>query len=159
MLLTGPIDSPAVTAAIAGITARTGLRHVAWSPVANDAAGAAWKLAFGDATIARPRLDTADLVVGLGAEFLDTPEEGFEREFALRRSPDQPADGRPMSRFVQLEGRLTLTGANADRRIRVRDSHLAAVAAALANELVVVTQDRTARIGSRSRGGARALHD
>ena len=43
-----------------------------------------------------------------------------------------------MSRFVQLEGRLTLTGANADRRIRVRDSHLAAVAAALAHELVVV---------------------
>lgn len=42
-----------------------------------------------------------------------------------------------MSRFVQLEGRLTLTGANADRRIRVRDSHLAPVAAALAHELVV----------------------
>ena len=43
-----------------------------------------------------------------------------------------------MSRFVQLEGRLTLTGANADRRIRVRDSHLARVAAALAHELIVV---------------------
>ena len=43
-----------------------------------------------------------------------------------------------MSRFVQLEGRLTLTGANADRRIRVRDSHLAPVGAALAHELIVV---------------------
>ncbi len=42
-----------------------------------------------------------------------------------------------MSRFVQLEGRLTLTGANADRRVRVRDSQLAAVAAALAHEIVV----------------------
>jgi molybdopterin-containing oxidoreductase family iron-sulfur binding subunit len=43
-----------------------------------------------------------------------------------------------MSRFIQLEGRLTLTGANADRRIRVRDSHLPRVAAALARELIVV---------------------
>jgi molybdopterin-containing oxidoreductase family iron-sulfur binding subunit len=42
-----------------------------------------------------------------------------------------------MSRFIQLEGRLSLTGANADRRIRVRDSQLANIAAALANEIVV----------------------
>ena len=45
-----------------------------------------------------------------------------------------------MSRFVQLEGRLTLTGANADRRLRVRDSQLAAVASALLHELVVARQ-------------------
>ena len=43
-----------------------------------------------------------------------------------------------MSRFVQLEGRLTLTGANADKRIRVRDSNLVRVGAALAHELIVV---------------------
>ena len=86
---------------------------------------------------AKPRLDKADLIVGLGAEFLDRPDDGLERDFAVRRSPDQPDGGR-MSRFIQLEGRLTLTGANADKRIRVRDSHLAAVAAALAHELIVV---------------------
>ncbi len=136
VLLTGPVASPALTAAIAGITAHTGLRHVAWSALENDAAGIAWKAAFGDARVARPRLDKPNLVVGLGAEFLDRPEDGFERDFAARRVPDQAEGG--MSRFVQLEGRLTLTGANADRRIRVRDSHLAAVAAALAHELVVV---------------------
>ena len=136
VLLTGEVGSPALAVAIAGISARTGLRHVAWSPLANDAASVAWKQAFGDARVARPRLDEADLVVGLGAEFLDRPDEGFERDFSARRSPDQ-ADGRPMSRFVQLEGRLTLTGANADRRIRVRDTRLAEVAAALAHELVV----------------------
>ena len=137
VLLTGPVGSPALAAAIAALSAQTGMRHVAWSPLENDAADAAWKQAFGGARAARPRLDKADLVVGFGAEFLDRPEEGFEHDFALRRAPEQ-AEGRPMSRFVQFEGRLTLTGANADRRIRVRDSHLAAVAAALAHELVVV---------------------
>ena len=146
VLLTGPIDSPSLSAAISGLTARTGLRHVAWSPIESDAASVAWREAFGGGRIARPRLDKADLIVGLGAEFLDRPEDGLEREFAARRSPDSSAEGGEapsagggrMSRFVQLEGRLTLTGANADRRIRVRDSHLARVAAALAHELIVV---------------------
>ena len=47
-------------------------------------------------SVARPRLDAANLIVGLGAEFLDRPDEGFEREFAAApRRPDQadrPAD-------------------------------------------------------------------
>nr|MCU0255180.1 4Fe-4S dicluster domain-containing protein [Vicinamibacterales bacterium] len=137
VLLTAPVGSPTLAAAIAALTATTGLRHVAWAPLENDGAAMAWTQAFGDARLARPRLDRADLLVGLGAEFLDRPDDGLERDFSMRRSPDQPEGGR-MSRFVQLEGRLTLTGANADRRIRVRDSHLAAVGAALAHELVVV---------------------
>jgi molybdopterin-containing oxidoreductase family iron-sulfur binding subunit len=137
VLLVGSVSSPALGAAFTGLSARTGLRDVVWSPIESDAATDAWKRATGDGRVARPRLDKADLLVGLGAEFLDRPDDGLEKDFATRRSPD-PADGKGMSRFVQLEGRLTLTGANADRRIRVRDSHLAAVAAALANELVVV---------------------
>ena len=137
VLLTGPVTSPAVASAIGAITAQTGLRHVVWAPIESDAAALAWRRAFGDARLARPRLDKADLLVGFGAEFLDRPDDGLERDFAVRRSPDQTAGGR-MSRFVQLEGRLTLTGANADQRIRVRDSRLASIAAAIAHELVVV---------------------
>ncbi|MCX6552820.1 MAG: hypothetical protein NTY02_17770, partial [Acidobacteria bacterium] len=136
-LLTGPVNSPALAAAIAAITSRTGARHVVWSPLECDAASDVWRQAFGNTRVSRPRLDMADLIVGLGAEFLDRPGDGLEREFAARRSPEQ-TDGARMSRFVQLEGRLTLTGANADRRIRVRDSHLARVGAGLAHELIVV---------------------
>ncbi len=137
VLLTGPVQSPALAAVIGALTAQTGLRHVVWSPLASDGAAAAWTQAFGHANLARPRLDKADLVVGLGAEFLDRPDDGLERDFATRRSPD-PTGGVGMNRFIQIEGRLTLTGANADRRLRVRDSHLGAVGAALAHELVVV---------------------
>jgi molybdopterin-containing oxidoreductase family iron-sulfur binding subunit len=136
VLLTGPVRSPALTAAIAAISARTGLRHVAWNPLGHDAAAAAWTQAFGEGKAPRPRLEKADVIVGFGADFLDRPEEGLERAFAARRAPEGAEPG--MSRFVQIESRLTLTGANADRRVRVRDSHLAAVAAALAHELVVV---------------------
>jgi Fe-S-cluster-containing dehydrogenase component/anaerobic selenocysteine-containing dehydrogenase len=137
VLLTGPVNGPAMTTAIAALGAQTGVRHVTWSPLEHDAAGAAWKQAFDDASVSRPRIDKANLVVGFGADFLDRPEEGFEREFAARRAPDG-TDGAAMNCFVQFEGRLTLTGASADRRVRVRDSRLAVVAAALAHELVVV---------------------
>jgi len=139
VLLTGPIQSPALSAIIGALTAQTGLRHVAWAPLADDAAATAWTAAFGHAALARPRLDQADLVLGLGAGFLDQSAEGLDRDFATRRTPDGDA-GRRMSRFIQLEGRLSLTGANADKRLRVRDSHLATVGAALAHELMVVKQ-------------------
>lgn len=139
VLLTGPVASPAVAAAIAAISAQTGLRHVAWGPLEADATANAFAKAFGDPRVPRPSLGTADLIVGLGAEFLDRPDDGLERDFAFRRAPDA-GDGKPMSRFVQLEGRLTLTGANSDARIRVRDAHLPRVAAALAHELVVARQ-------------------
>ncbi len=137
VLLTSPVSSPALDAALKGLSAQTGLRGVLWSPLSSDAASVAFGQAFGDGRVARPRLEKADLIVGLGAEFLDRPDDGLERDFAVRRTPE-PVDGGKMSRFVQLEGRLTLTGASADRRIRVRDAHLPRVAAALAHELVVV---------------------
>jgi Fe-S-cluster-containing dehydrogenase component/anaerobic selenocysteine-containing dehydrogenase len=137
VLLTGPVDSPALASAIAAITAQTGARHVVWSPLETNPVSWAWNEVFGDPRVARPRLDKADLIVGFGAEFLDRPGDGLERDFAVRRSPDQP-DGVRMSRFVQFESRLTVTGANADQRIRVRDSDLVRAAAALAHELIVV---------------------
>jgi molybdopterin-containing oxidoreductase family iron-sulfur binding subunit len=135
-LLTAPVTSPSLQAAIAELAGQTGLRHFAWSPLGSSAAAVAWHRAFGESRQPRPRLDKADLIVGFGAEFLDRPSDGVERDFAVRRSPEKK-DGAGMSRFVQLEGRLTLTGANADQRVRVRDSQLAAVACALAHEIVV----------------------
>ena len=137
MLLIGPVTSPALAAASSGCPRRRDCVTSSGRRSSPTPRALAWRQAFGDGRVARPRLDKADLIVGLGAEFLDRPEDGLEREFAARRSPDQ-AEGAEMSRFVQLEGRLTLTGANADRRIRVRDSHLARIGAALAHELIVV---------------------
>jgi len=137
VLLTAPVTSPSMLSAIAALSAGTGMRHVQWAPLDDSATTWAWNEAFGAPQVGRPRLDKADLILGLGAEFLDRPADGFEAPFAARRNPDGTGDQR-MSRFIQLEGRLTLTGANADQRIRTRDSHLAAVGAALAHELIIV---------------------
>ena len=137
VLLTGPVTSPSLRAAIGELAAQTGLRHVAWAPIEATAAARAWQAAFGHGPLPRPRLDKAALILGFGAEFLDRPGDGLERDFAKRRAPEG-SDGAGMSRFVQLEGRLTLTGANADQRLRVRDSMLACVASAVLREIAVV---------------------
>ena len=138
VLLTGPLSGPSTRAAVAAITRATGLRHVSYGPLESDAVATAWREAFGDVVVPRPRLDLADVLVGFGADFIDDPSDGLEGDFARRRAPTD-ADGAPvkMSRFIQLEGRLSLTGANADVRHRVRDSRLAVVAAAVAHELIV----------------------
>jgi Fe-S-cluster-containing dehydrogenase component/anaerobic selenocysteine-containing dehydrogenase len=134
VLLTGPVTGPATRALIAELGASLKLRHVVYQPIADDAAVRAWRAAGGADAPPRPLLERADLIVGFGAEFIDQPANGLERDFAKRRAPD--AEG-GMSRFIQLEGRFTLTGANADRRVRVRDSQLANVAVALAHEIIV----------------------
>jgi len=131
-LLTGPITGPASLALIAELEHRYGVRHVTWSPIVNDAPVHAWRAAFGGGLPPRPRLDRADVIVGFGAEFIDLPGDGLESEFARRRTP-----GAQMNRFIQLEGRLSLTGANADSRVRVRDLYLANVAAAIARRIIV----------------------
>jgi Fe-S-cluster-containing dehydrogenase component/anaerobic selenocysteine-containing dehydrogenase len=138
VLLTGPLTGPAQRAAVDGLAQATGLRHVSYAPLESTAAAAAWIHAFGHARPPRPRLDRADVVVGFGADFIDDPADGLEADFGLRRAP-KDVNGAPvdMSRFIQLEGRLSLTGANADERHRIRDSRLAVTAAAIAHELIV----------------------
>ncbi len=134
VLLTGPLSGPGTSALLSELIGSLNLRHVVYQPLAQGVAGEAWRAAGAGGAPPRPRLDRAALIVGFGAEFLDLPADGTEREFAKHRAPN--AEG-GMSRFIQLEGRLTLTGANADRRVRVRDSELATVAAALAHEVIV----------------------
>lgn len=137
VLMTAPVTSPALQRAIDAISARSGMRHVVWSPMDHGASAEAWSAALGAQAPWRPYFAKTDLIVGLGSEFLDRSADGLDREFARRRTPDGDGAVR-MNRFIQFEGRLTLTGANADKRIRVRDSRLALVGAALAHELVVV---------------------
>ena len=155
VLLTRPLSGPAELAVIKALGDQFGLRHVSYDPLANDTAARAYKAVVSEDKLPRPRLDQAALVVGFGAEFIDRPEDGLERDFATRRDPDA-AQG--MSRFIQFEGRLTLTGANADKRVRVRDSHLPLLASALAKAMVV-DQKVGPLAGNAELAAALAKHD
>ena len=76
----------------------------------------------------RYRFEAAKLVVSIDADFLGTlisPVE-FTKQWARRRTP-----GKDMGRLVSFESNLSLTGANADDRFRIRPSQQVDVVMAL----------------------------
>ncbi len=133
-LLTGPINGPGSQAIIERFCQAVGARHIQSSVFEPDALATATSTCFGPGLLPNYRFDRAKLIVGFGSEFLDFPRSMEQQQFVTGRDPDRKSG---MSRFVMLEGQLTLTGANADQRIRVRPSQLPLVALAIANELIV----------------------
>jgi Fe-S-cluster-containing dehydrogenase component len=103
-------------------------RWVGWEPAGDDHAF--------DALGRRPvlHLDRARVVVALDADLLHTESEAVAhaRGFAAGRRPD---DGGAMNRLYAVEPAPTVTGANADHRVRLAASQVGAFAAALAAEL------------------------
>jgi molybdopterin-containing oxidoreductase family iron-sulfur binding subunit len=136
VLLTGTFTSPSTQALVASFLAEyPSAEHVVHDALSSDAIARAQELSYGERLIPSYRLDRADVLVTLGADPLGTflsPVE-FARDFAKRRRPESGT----MSRVIAIEPILTLTGTNADRRIKARPEHLFPVAMSIAHELIV----------------------
>jgi MoCo/4Fe-4S cofactor protein with predicted Tat translocation signal len=83
---------------------------------------------------ARPvfRYDKANVIVSLDCDFIGAEDDAHNhiRRFASRRKIEKPGD--PMNRLYAVESLFTLTGVNADHRLRLPASAVVQVAAALA---------------------------
>ncbi len=91
--------------------------HV-YEPVNRDNVLEGAKLAFGQPVETQYKLENADVIVSLDADFLYAGFPGntrYIRDFAKRRNPDAP-----MSRFYAIESTPSSTGAKADHRLPVR---------------------------------------
>jgi MoCo/4Fe-4S cofactor protein with predicted Tat translocation signal len=136
VLLTGTVTSPTTLNLIRSfLAAFPNSEHVVYDPISSDAIAAAQELSYGSRLVPRYRIERADVLVTLGADPLGTllsPVE-FARDFSGRRRPESGS----MSRVIAFEPSMSLTGSNADRRIRVRPDQLLAVAMALANEILL----------------------
>lgn len=82
------------------------------------------------------KFDAARVIVSLDSDFIGSEENAFVhiRRFAKGRKVEKPTD--TMSRLYAVEGLMTLTGVNADHRLRVAPSQVAAVAARLAQQVI-----------------------
>ena len=104
-----------------------------YEPVNRDSARIAAKQAFGDFVDTQYKLDQADVVVSLDAEFLSGLwHPGFLKlaaDFAHRRSLEP---GVSMNRLYAVESTPSTTGFKADHRLALRASQMDAFAAALA---------------------------
>ena len=117
-ILSPTIISPSTKKVIADFIAKyPGTKHVIYDPVSYSGILRANEKTFGEKVIPNYQFDKADVIVGIGADFLGTwisPVE-YAGSYAKRRRVSK--SNTKMSRHVQVESYLSLTGSNADRRI------------------------------------------
>ncbi len=119
-----PVDTaPVNVAATAAFDAEAPLIHDQW----------------GHTRRPRYRLDKAARILALDCDFLGDEDESHTliRDFAQGRKLSGPTDA--MSRLYVVESLMTLTGAQADHRLRTPASRVAAVTARMAVEILKLT--------------------
>jgi molybdopterin-containing oxidoreductase family iron-sulfur binding subunit len=106
--------------------------HEAINTEANRQAAAA---AFGSSVMPYYKYDAAKVIVSLDCDFIGAEEDAYNniRKFVSGRRIEKPGD--TMNRLYVIEALMTLTGINADHRLRIPSNAIAQVAEALAAEV------------------------
>ncbi len=137
-IVTNTILSPTAHAAIGEFKAKyNNAQEVTYDPVSSSAILDANQENFGDRVIPDYRFDKADVIVSFGADFLGTwisPVEYAAQWVKGRQIKD--ITNPKMSRHIQVESGMSLTGSNADNRILAKPSEMGAAIAYLANKIV-----------------------
>ncbi len=135
-ILTPTITSPATTAVIANfLSGFTNARHVTYDPISASAVLEAHAQTHGARLMPQYHFDQADVIVSFDADFLGTwvsPLQ-YTRGYSSKRRISETTPTK--SYHVQIESRLSLTGSNADRRLRVAPGELGHVATHLASKI------------------------
>ena len=137
-LLLEPTSSPTIQAALARFRAKypnAGVHF--WAPVNRSAALEATKSIFGSALETRYDLTKADVVVSFDCDFQSQDGDSVRnaRDYAGRRKITSETSAADLSRLYVIEGYHSVTGSNADHRLRVRSQEVGDVVMALAAQL------------------------
>lgn len=114
-----------------------------YEPVSFKVGDQAAQIAFGKALRSRFHFEKAERILALDCDFLGDEQDAYAniRGFSKGRTIEKSGD--PMNRLYVVEGLMSLTGANADHRLRVATGGVFAVAAALLAE--ALEQSQTAK--------------
>jgi Fe-S-cluster-containing dehydrogenase component len=98
-------------------------KHVVYDALSQSALAEAYERTHGQRLVPAYQIDRADVIVAVEADFLGSwiNPAAFGRAYASRRKPDAK-----MSRHIHVESGMTLSGSNADERIRVAPSEAVA---------------------------------
>ncbi len=120
VLLTGTCASPSTHKLLQEFQEKNGnIRHVIYDAVSEAPALDAFEAMYGERALPDYDFSKAETIVSIGATFLeDWQGGGFEKSYVEGRRPESGK----MSYHVQLESNMSLTGANADKRIPVKPS-------------------------------------
>lgn len=119
-LLTQTYASPSTARLIAEFKDAFGtVDHVVYDAISEDAALTAFEAKYGQRALADYDFGKAELIVSFAADFLgDWQGGGYDSGYAKGRVPKKGK----MSRHVQFEANMSLTGANADKRVPLTPS-------------------------------------
>jgi len=120
VLLTGTCASPSTRTLVNKLNETYGnVNHVVYDAVSESAALDAFNEMYGTRALPDYNLEKAAVIISIGADFLgDWQGGGFDAGYAKGRVPK----GGKMSHHIQIESNMTLSGANADKRVMVKPS-------------------------------------
>ncbi|MDT0605684.1 TAT-variant-translocated molybdopterin oxidoreductase [Croceitalea rosinachiae] len=132
-LLTQTYASPSTKKLIEEFSAAyENVNHVVYDAISEDAALNAFEAAYGERAFADYDFEKAELIVSFGADFLgDWQGGGYDYGYSKGRVPNHGK----MSRHIQFESNMSLTGANADTRVPMKPSQLKVALAKLYGKL------------------------
>ncbi len=137
VLLTSTIISPSTQSLLNKLKLKyPNFNVVSYDAVSKDAILSANENTFGKRFIPTYNFDKADVIVSFGADFLaEWLDSAHARQYTSNRKPE---NGK-MSRHYQFESLLSVTGANADKRIPIKASQQALYVLKLYNALLQLT--------------------
>ncbi len=114
VLLTSTFSSPSTSQLIKDFTKKNpNLKHIEYDAYSNTEALDAYEKVYGERALANYDFSKADAIVGVGADFLgDWQGGGYDLGYSKNKVPQ---NGK-MSKHIQFESNMTITGANADER-------------------------------------------
>ena len=115
VLLTNTMASPSTDKLIGEfIETYPNAKHVVYDAVSSSAAADAYEQAYGKRGLADYDFGKASVIVSVGADFLgDWQGGGYDSAYAEKRIPKNGV----MSKHIQIEANMSLSGANADVRL------------------------------------------
>ncbi|MEW6774141.1 MAG: TAT-variant-translocated molybdopterin oxidoreductase [Bacteroidota bacterium] len=139
-LLTSTIISPSLKALIQELSSTINdFKHIQWDEVSYSSIRSAHQKLLGKNIIPEYHFDKAKVIVSVACDFLGNwlnPVE-FSREYTLNRKVSK--ESAEMNRHYHFESNMSLTGANADYRYRVKPSEFGKVLVALYNAIAEKT--------------------
>jgi MoCo/4Fe-4S cofactor protein with predicted Tat translocation signal len=136
-LVTSTVNSPSTLAVIADfVAAYPTAKHINYDAVSYTGILQANQNSFGKAVLPHYRFDKADVIVSFGADFLGSwiSGEEFTTQYVSSRNA-KSLEAKKMSRHIQFESGMSMTGSNADVRIPVKPSEEGIAIINLYNEI------------------------
>lgn len=139
-LLTSTIISPSTIKLINSFgTGFNNFKWIQYDPLSYSALREANEATFGKPVFPSYNFQNADVVIGANCDFLGTwgAPVNFIGKYVSRRKPN--GENKSMLYHVQCESGMTLTGSNADRRIKIKPSEERAFLADLYGKIAAKT--------------------